>query len=136
MPALLWQLHTDRCTILGNKIASGPPNRSNRVPNLLGINSIDFNRKSIDFNRKSILFQSRPLLAARSRTPRLSKPLIFLMILIRNRYLFSPGRPGAQNRCFIQSFMHSFNHFLTMKINCPALLARTFCTLGDGNSLY
>ena len=34
MAVWLWGWHTDRCTILGNKIASGPPNRSNRVPNL------------------------------------------------------------------------------------------------------
>ena len=72
--------------------------------------SIDFNRRSIDFlhefNKKSILFQSRPLLAARSRMPRHSKPLIFLLILIRNQYFFSPGRswplapgrPGTRNR--------------------------------------
>ena len=40
-----------------------------------------------------------------SRTSRSSKPLIFLMILIRNRYFFNPGRslplapgrPGTQN---------------------------------------
>ena len=59
-----------------------------------------------DFNKKSILFQSRPILAARSRKPRHSKPLIFLMILIRNRYFFNPGRswplapgrPGSRNR--------------------------------------
>ena len=42
-------------------------------------------------------FQSRPLLAARSRTSRHPKPLIFLMILIRNRFFFGPGRQPTRN---------------------------------------
>ena len=76
------------------------------LPDVLALKTVDFLN---GFNKKSIPFQSRPLLAVRSRTSRHSKPLIFLMLLIRNRYFFSPvrswplalGRPGSPNlfRC-------------------------------------
>ena len=59
------------------------------LPDVLALKTVDFLN---GFNKKSIPFQSRPLLAVRSRTSRHSKPLIFLMLLIRNRYVFSPGR--------------------------------------------
>ena len=72
------------------------------LPDAPALKTVDF---LVVFIKNSIPFQSRPLLAARSRTPRHSEPLIVL-ILIRNRYFFSPGRslplapgrPGTRNR--------------------------------------
>ena len=76
------------------------------LPDVLALKTADFLN---GFNKKSIPFQSRPLLAGRFRTSRHAKPLIFLKLLIRNRYFFSPGRswplalgrPGSPNlfRC-------------------------------------
>ena len=59
-----------------------------------------------DFNKNSIFFQCRPFDAARSRTLRHSKPLIFLMIFNKKSIFFqsrpllalAPGRRGTQNR--------------------------------------
>ena len=87
--------------LIRNRYFSVPAAPGRSLPDAPSLKTVDFLN---DFNKKSILFQSRPLLAARSWTPRLSKPLVFLLILIRNRYFFSPGRPGAQNRCFFNRF--------------------------------
>ena len=76
------------------------------LPDVPALQTVDFLN---GFNKKTIPFQSRPLLAGRFRTSRHAKPLIFLKLLIRNRYFFSPvrswplalGRPGSPNlfRC-------------------------------------
>ena len=58
------------------------------------------------FSVMAPLVVTRRGLPTQTRTSRRSKPLIFLLILIRNRYFFSPGRswplapgrPGTRNR--------------------------------------
>ena len=50
------------------------------------------------FNTKSIPFGCRPLSPARSRPPRLSKSLLCLRFVIRNRYLLDAARVRRAHR--------------------------------------
>ena len=114
-PALIWRVTlvtfgltryslSGRLTFPPDLLSGWRHGRSLRsLPDVPAVKTVDFLN---GFNKKSIPFQSRPLLAACSRTSRHPKPLIFLLILIRNRYFFSPGRslplapgcPGTRNR--------------------------------------
>ena len=65
------------------------------LPDVPALQTVDFLN---GFNKKAMPFQSRSLLAGLFRTSR--HALIFLKLLLRNRYFFSPGRsrPGLGGR--------------------------------------